>query len=389
LTGKEFIMKIGIIGTRGIPNHYGGFEELATKLAVGLVQRGHNVTVYNTHDHAYRDSLFFGVNIRHCYAAGKMFGSAGQFIYDFNCIRHARKQDYDVILFLGYTSSSVFHNLFPPNSLIITNMDGMEWKRSKYNRLTRSFLQHAEKLAVRWSDVLVADSVIIKEYLDKKYSVNTFHISYGADIPGEFDHNPDEFEKRGYDMLVARMEKENNVEMILDGYSGSDRNYSFLVVGSTDSGYGKYLRRKYMQADGIIFAGPIYDKSRLQHLILNSRFYFHGHSVGGTNPSLLEAMACGAFVIAHDNSFNRAVLNTQEFYFSNAMDVTNYIDKGLRADSEQLRQLHKERIEQFYRWADVIMAYEALFEKLLIERSSSRVSEEKSFQGFTSTEATV
>ena len=163
-------LKIAIIGCRGIPNFYGGFEKLAECLSVGLVTRGHDVTVYNSHNHPYQKKDFYGVRIFIVMIRNISLGTAGQFIYDWNCIQHARKQNFDVILFLGYTSSSVWGKFFPKKPVIISNMDGLEWKRPKYNFLTRQFLKQAEKWAIQYSDFYIADSFVIQYLPAKKIS---------------------------------------------------------------------------------------------------------------------------------------------------------------------------------------------------------------------------
>ena len=124
-------MKIAIIGTRGIPNHYGGFEQCAQYLALGLVKRGFEVIVYNSHDHPYQEKEWNGVQIVHCYDPEDKLGTVGQFIYDLICILDIRKRKCDVILQLGYTSSSVWGWLLPKKVVVTTNMDGLEWKRTK------------------------------------------------------------------------------------------------------------------------------------------------------------------------------------------------------------------------------------------------------------------
>jgi len=131
-------MKIGILGSRGIPNHYGGFEQFAGHLSTGLVKQGAEVWVYCSHDHPYTGESWNGVHLIHCYDPERSIGALGQFVYDFNCIRDSRKRDFDIILQLGYTSSSVWHRLLPEKPVVITNMDGLEWKRSKYSRAGRS-----------------------------------------------------------------------------------------------------------------------------------------------------------------------------------------------------------------------------------------------------------
>jgi glycosyltransferase involved in cell wall biosynthesis len=354
-------LKIAIMGTRGIPNHYGGFEQITAYLAPGLVNRGHQVTVYNTHDHPYQQADWKGVEIVHCYNPESQLGTFGQFIYDLNCILDARKRHFDVILFMGYTSSSVWGKLFPKNTAIISNMDGLEWKRSKYSWPVRQFLKYAERLAVKYSHYYIADSAVIKSYLQKKYSIYSAFIAYGAEpyvtddiLIDEFDLKPHE-----YFLLVARMEPENNIEMILQGFSSGVSSKKFLVVGNTDNKFGRYLRNKFEHDDRICFHDAIFNIGIIQRLQHYAHLYFHGHSVGGTNPSLLEAMAGGALVAAHDNSFNRSVLNRNAFYFSSPEDVQWLTEVVSRHQAEQsMIERNRQRIDKFYNWERIIDQYE-------------------------------
>ena len=157
-------MKIGILGTRGVPNHYGGFEQFAEFFSVFLAEKGHEVYVYNSHTHPYQEKEFKGVKLIHCHDPENKIGTIGQFIYDLNCILDARKKNFDIILQLGYTSSSVWFKLHPKNAVVITNMDGLEWKRTKYSKPVQQALKWAEKLAVKNSDFLIADSLGIQNY---------------------------------------------------------------------------------------------------------------------------------------------------------------------------------------------------------------------------------
>ena len=133
-------LKIGILGTRGIPNHYGGFEQFAEYLSLGLVQRGHDVYVYNSANHPYQNAEWNDVQIIHCKDPESKLGTFGQFFYDLNCINDARKRNFDILLHLGYTSDSVWHRRWPKNTINMMNMDGLEWMRSKYNKPTKWFL---------------------------------------------------------------------------------------------------------------------------------------------------------------------------------------------------------------------------------------------------------
>lgn len=356
-------LKIGILGTRGIPNNYGGFEHIAGYLAKGLVEKGHEVTVYNSHKHPYQHKLWNGVKIVHCYDPEYLIGIAGQFIYDLNCIIDSRKRNYDIILMLGYTSSSVWGMFYPGNSIIITNMDGLEWKRTKFSRPVRTFLKYAEKLAVRSSDFHVADSPVIKDYLDNKYRINSRYIAYGADIGADVDESLlQEYDlvKNNYFMLMARMEPENNIEMILEGFSKSNSDLSFIVVGNTSNKYGSYIRDKFQHDKRIVFLGAIFEEQKVRSLTAYCCLYFHGHTVGGTNPSLLDAMAAKAPLAAHANSFNRSVLKENALFFSSDDDICNLINANRYADAGFI-QNNFDKVVSDFAWDGIINEYEQYF----------------------------
>jgi glycosyltransferase involved in cell wall biosynthesis len=351
------------LGTRGIPNRYGGFEQAATYIASGLVEKGHEVTVYNSHKHPYKNDTWNGVNIVHCYDPGYL-GSAGQFVYDLNCIRDARKKQFDVWLFFGYTSSSVWWRLYPGKLVLISNMDGLEWKRSKYNAATRKFLLYAERLAVRHSHFLIADSSAIQFYLFEKYKVQSSYIAYGAEVFDEEDvsvFSEYTIQKHEYYVILSRMEPENNVETILNGFCKSNTEKRMIVIGNIDTKFGKYLVDKFKTNQRILFVASLYDARKLHTLKMYCSLYFHGHSCGGTNPSLLEAMADGAVICANDNAFNKAILGDDAFYFSSADDIARRIDSPRDTAAEKnMILVNREKIEQKYNWPAIVSAYEKL-----------------------------
>jgi glycosyltransferase involved in cell wall biosynthesis len=350
-------MKIGIIGTRGIPNNHGGFEQFAEFIAPGLVQRGHEVFVYNSSLHPFKEKKWRGVNIITRYDPENKIGTAGQFIYDFNCIVDTRKRDFDVILQLGYTSSSIWSFFFPQKACIITNMDGLEWKRSKYSAAVRKFLKRAEKWAVFSSHYLIADSKGIQEYLLQKYHRDSFFIPYGAELVTQVDESllaKKNLKKETYNLLIARMEPENNIETIIKGHLLTNSLLPLIIIGSYTNRFGTYLKKTYA-SDKIVFFGPIYDLSFLNSLRFYSNLYFHGHSVGGTNPSLLEAMASHALIAAHDNVFNRTVLGDDAFYFSTATDIADLIKQNLRKSHfNTFIKTNDEKIKHLYGWDKII-----------------------------------
>ncbi|GAA4338294.1 DUF1972 domain-containing protein [Flaviaesturariibacter amylovorans] len=366
-------MRIAIIGTRGIPNHYGGFEQITEYLSVGLAARGHDVSVYCSHRHPYQQPEWNGIRLIHCYDPEHLLGTAGQFVYDLNCIRHARRARFDVLLFMGYTSSSVWYPLFPRRSVILSNMDGLEWMRSKYSAPVQRFLKWAEGLAVRHSDGHIADSEVIKELLDGEYGINSRYIPYGAELPGPPDARHLEsygLQPNGYFMLMARMEPENHIETILDGFVKSDIPRQMVVVGNTGNAYGTMLRKKYRRQESIRFLGPIFDQAVVHSLRADAALYFHGHSVGGTNPSLLEAMASGALIAAHRNPFNQSILGADGFYFSDLQEVADLMDGIVRHEHRQKTRNNRAKIARHFNWERIVSAYDELICATVKQRSA-------------------
>lgn len=365
-------MNIAIIGTRGIPNNYGGFEQFAEKFSSRVVALGHQVTVYSSHRHSFQGNQWEGVTIVHCKDLEYAIGSTGQFIYDLNCIIHSRKQQFDIILQLGYTSSAIWGWLMPrKKTVIITNMDGLEWKRHKYIPIVRRFLLYSERLVVMHSDQLIADAIGIRDYLKHKYKRFSTYIPYGADAIGKTDEEvlkKYHLEKYQYNMLVARLEPENNIEMILDGSLHQSTPKAFLVIGNHNTKYGQYLKQKYTQWDHIRFLSAVYITDDLNNLRFYSGIYFHGHSVGGTNPSLIEAMGCHALVCAHNNIFNKEVLGDDGYYFSDSSEIErilNHVNKK-EEKAKLINNLYK--VQRHYHWDYIVENYLQCFRLALEER---------------------
>ncbi|WP_248724610.1 DUF1972 domain-containing protein [Seonamhaeicola sp. ML3] len=362
-------MRIGIIGTRGIPNYHGGFEQFAEFFSVFLAERGHDVYVYNSSNHPYKDRYFKGVNIITCSDPENRIGTAGQFVYDFNCILDSRKRNFDIILQLGYTSSSVWSRLFPKSSVVITNMDGLEWRRSKYSEKVRRFLKYAEKLAVKFSDFLVADSIGIQNYIKRTYNLDSKFIAYGANV--FLNPNMDILEKYNvkafsYNLLIARFEPENNLETILDGVAGASKAETFLVIGKHDTNdFGRYLKEKFKNLRNIRFIGGVYNLEHLNNLRYFSNLYFHGHSVGGTNPSLLEAMASNTLIVAHDNEFNKSVIGSDGFFFNNSEEIKKILNEVRKENHHKKVENALETINNNYNWELINKSYLDFFNECL------------------------
>jgi len=364
-------MKIAILGTRGIPNNYGGFEQCAEYLSVGLVIKGHDVTIYSPHFHPYKENVYKGVNIIRKLSPETLLGnSASNFIYDYLCFKDAVKKDFDIILELGLITSSL-SIIFcrHQGKIVATNLDGLEWKREKWNKLVQKLTKKLEKYGVKNSDYLIADNIGIQEYIKKEYNLESEFIAYGAvDIlpPDDTCLKNYGIANSDYFLSIARLEPENNLEMMFDAYILSNSKIPYYVVGNHPTPYGDFLKDKYRNK-GIIFLGSIFNKIDLDNLRYYSKLYIHGHSVGGTNPSLLEAMAAKALILAHNNKFNRSVLEENAFYFSSACELSGLFVKDLGPSKKALISNNLAKIDKVYRWQNVIDHYESYFMRILRE----------------------
>lgn len=375
-------MKIAFISTRGIPNNYGGFEQFAEYISVGLVRRGHEVVVYSPHFHPYREPDYKGVRIKHIYSPEKWMGSSvGSFFYDFLSLRDAlKKEKFDIIYEAGYTSivpAYIWFNVkrikYP---LFTTNMDGLEYKRTKFNKWVQKFVFWEERMAVKHSHYLIADNMGFRDYYKEKYGKESKFLAYGADVHEDYDVDVLKeygLEAGGYFIVVARLEPENNLFMAIEGYLASNQygKHPLVVVGKTNTPYGKYLMERYGRDRNIRFVGGIYDFRKLNSIRHYSYAYFHGHSVGGTNPSLLEAMASGCFILAHDNIFNRAVLGENALYYGStdaATEMLDGIDQAVSAHKKEYTERNLEVIRRDYSWEKLVDEHEEYFKWMLSQR---------------------
>jgi glycosyltransferase involved in cell wall biosynthesis len=224
---------------------------------------------------------------------------------------------------------------------------------------------YAEKLAIRSRGFFIADSLAIKKYLDEKYKIDCKYISYGAEVINELNENvftEYSISNQKYFLLIARMEPENNIEMILEGFHQTECDKTFIVVGNTKNKFGRHLINKFENDVRIKFVGPIFNDKKIRTLITWSYIYFHGHSVGGTNPSLLEAMAGKALIAAHNNPFNKAVLNDDAIYFTDSPGISKLITTTTRSEREELMiENNYQKIINEFNWEKIINYYEQFF----------------------------
>lgn len=369
-------MRIAFVSTRGIPNNYGGFEQFAEYISVGLVKRGHEVVVYSPHFHPYKEDSYKGVQIKHIYSPENWMGSSiGSFFYDFLSLRDAlKKENFDIIYEAGYTSIVPAYIWFGIDKIkkpiFTTNMDGLEYKRTKFNNLTRKFLFWEEKTTVKYSHYLIADNLGIQDYYREKYGKESEFLAYGANIYNNYDESILEeykLKKDNYLLLIARLEPENNIEMVIEGYLKSNNaSKPLIIMGKTNTPHGKYLVKKYGNNPNINFIGGIYDFDKVNSIRYFSSIYFHGHSVGGTNPSLLEAMASSSYIIAHNNKFNKSVLEGDAMYFNTSADLARMLNEPINFEKKEIFiKNNLEKIRNKYSWEKLVDNHENYFLRLL------------------------
>ena len=363
-------LKIAIVGTRGIPAKYGGFETFAEELAIRLIQQDFIVEVFCDKE-SYEFNSYKNVNL----VFSEFTKTCNSLKYYNDCITKAALKN-DAVIICG-TGGALFllKKYFKRKKTIyITNSDGIEYKRSKWPLWGRIFIKATEILSVFVSNYIIADSKGIKQYLLKQYKFiapsKIRQIEYGAKIVESYDesfltkHN---LIKDEYYLIVSRLEPENNVDMILEGFKKSGLNRPLIVVGNLlNTEHVKHL--KTFESDKIRFVGGIYDKTELATLRFFCKAYCHGHSVGGTNPSLLEALGCGNIVLAHDNIFNREVTSDRMFYFTNENDVSNMLKRieSLTPDETlKLKKISKNRILDYYNWERITNEYASFLHEIL------------------------
>jgi len=361
-TSSSAALRLAILGTRGIPARYGGFETFAEQLAVRLARNGMNATVYCPSKAHRSDGEYQGVRLT--YVTTPRLGAFSEVAWDVKCLWKARSR-YDVVYMLGV--GAAFAAWIPRMHGAVTwiNCDGLEWKRTKWSLAQRAYLMCAEAASVLCASRIVADANAVAEHLRRRFprAKNISTISYGADIPS---HQPSpeileswELKADGYYLIVCRLEPENHVLEILKGFQLAKTALPLVVVGDIDRQTAYIRKLLAFRGDRIHFVGTVYDQENLCALRYYCRAYFHGHSVGGTNPSLLEAMACSNAVIAHENCFNREVLGASGQYWSTSDEVTslvNALDED-RVDALARGIMAREIVRTRYQWNRIADAY--------------------------------
>jgi len=381
------LLRIALLGTRGVPAAYGGFETAVEEVGRRLAARGHEVTVY-CRGAAPPIKEHLGMRLVHLPALRRK---------TLETLSHTAVSAAHLLSHGGADAAIVFNAANAPvlpllrrgGIPVATHVDGLEWRRAKWSSAGRRYYRIAESMAVRSSDALIADAAGIADYYRDQFRAATHLITYGAPILR--DLAADRIAELGlqpgrFHVLVARFEPENHVHLAVAGYRSSRSRLPLVVVGSApySDAYTAQVRQLGGDDPRIIWLGSIWDQPLLDQLYAHALTYVHGHSVGGTNPSLLRAMGAGTAVLAFDVGFNREVLGDDGRFFRSAGDLTTLFEHSEAravAVAERGRRLQS-RAEALYRWDDVADQYEVLCRGLAqgsvarsdVQRSSRRVS---------------
>ena len=368
-----------MIGTRGVPARYGGFETAVEEIGSRLVTRGHQVTVYcRNPGQALREHK--GMRLINLPALRRR--SLETLTHTGLSVAHAVVREHpDVALVFNAANAPFLPILKAAGIPVAVHLDGLEWKRAKWGGLGAAYYRGAERWSVRLADAYIADARGIADHIRGEHGRECVYIPYGAEIShtdarrvAELCLNPS-----GYHLVVARMEPENHVREIVRGFVASEAVNPLVVVGSAPYSdlYTKSVHESAAGDARVKFVGGIWDQGLLTDLYSGALTYLHGHSVGGTNPSLLRAMGAGAPVIAHDNVFNREVTGGWARSFSSIEEVSEAIisDESDPAAAAERAEHGRCHVAANYRWDSVADDYQQLCLDLARRRSHKPVGQ--------------
>jgi glycosyltransferase involved in cell wall biosynthesis len=358
--------KLAILGIVGVPANYGGFETLVDNL-LDQLPKYFEVTVfceskaYPTKLESYKDASLVYIN--------KKANGAQSIVYDsLSLLKSYKTQDY--ILLLG-VSGAIMLPLIKPftKAKIVTHIDGLEWRRDKWGWFAKKFLKFSERMAVTFSDGVISDNKHIQEYVADEYGKSSFLIAYGANHVSWID--PEPYQKKfsfigtPYVFTVCRIEPENNVEMQLRAFKECEIGMPYVVVGNWNANdYGMKLYHEYSKVRNIILYNPIYEMEELNALRSNCFFYLHGHSAGGTNPSLVEAMYLGLPVIAYGVNYNKETTFGRALYFNDFEELKALLFQIRELNRGEMIQDLSKLAKKNYSWKAISKKYAKMFESL-------------------------
>jgi len=358
------LKKIAIIGTNGIPSNYGGFETLVEYLAQFLSDT-YRITVFCSSKSRNDTPRYYkGCKLEYINLNANNWQSIP---YDVISLFKSYKK-FDKILILGASGGLAMPLFFNYRSKFIINLGGLDWQRSKWSYFTRKLIKYSERMSIMYSSSIISDNIEIQKYLKMKYNRNSFLIEYGGDHvehvkPQNSDYHKYEFLKSDYAFTVARIQKDNNIELLLNSFI-RESSVPIVFVGNWQHNkYGIRMKNKYNHYQNIILLDAIYNQRELNLLRSNCKIYLHGHSAGGTNPALVEAMCLSLPVFAYDCNFNRCTTANKAKYFSNSNDLLQNINKTSEIELKILGNNMANYAKRIYKWEIITNKYSKVFER--------------------------
>jgi len=353
--------KLAIIGTVGLPAKYGGFETLVEQL-IPHIEDEFQITVYcSSKFYPKEDRQAFLGKTRLKYIPLKANGIQS-IPYDIISIIHAAFKA-DLLLILGVSGCLMLPFVkFFTRKKVFVNIDGIEWKRNKWNPLIKTFLRYSEIFAVETAESIITDNQVITDYLKKAYNYQSHLIEYGGDqavyqavtLDATIDYP---FLSKKYAFCVCRIEPENHIHILLEAMAQQEK-YALVIIGNWEnSEYGKNLREKYRALSHFDLLDPIYEPQLLNTIRSNCYLYLHGHSAGGTNPSLVEAMNLGLPIIAFDVMYNKETTEKKALYFNTTAKLLEIVTT---IDEQQIEALAKKMLviaKRRYTWKVIAEKY--------------------------------
>jgi glycosyltransferase involved in cell wall biosynthesis len=360
-------MKLAILGTRGIPANYGGFETFAEELSVRLAARGHDITVYGRSNNIeYTGKEYKGVKLVILPTIGTKH--LDTVAHTFLSVFHAIPARFDAVLICNAANAIFAAIPRVTGSPVALNVDGIERKRRKWGLAGRTFYRISEYLATLIPNVIITDAGVIRDYYQQQYGVSSRMIAYGADcsrqtttdIQRRLGVNP-----RDYALYVSRLEPENNAHVVIEAYESVRTNKPLLIVGDAPYAHDYIARLKSTTDARIRFPGAIYGVG-YKELQSHAYLYVHATEVGGTHPALIEAMGAGNCVLVYDTPENREVVGDCGLFFSSSSELTKLLQTAMDTPRlvDSYRDRARERIQVKYSWDAIAEEYEKLFLEL-------------------------
>lgn len=354
--------RVAIVGTQGVPAQYGGFETLVENI-IGDHRSGEvEYTVFcSAKDYETQRATYKGTTLKYI----PLFHANGIQSTPYDCLSMLRCiTGYDTVVVLGVSGGlflPIFRLLY--HKQLIVNIDGREYTRAKWGRFAKWFLKTSEAMAVRSADVVIADNKEIQRYVLETYHKRAELIAYGGDhvLRTVSEERQTQIlqdlqvERKAYAVSICRIEPENNCHITLEAYAQSHQ--PLVFIGNWNwSKYGQELKERYGNSPNIHIVDSVYDLDVLYTLRKHARVYIHGHSAGGTNPSLVEAMFFGCPILAYDVVYNRETTYNQAYYYTNSTDLIR-LSQSSHLDGTRMQEL----AQQHYLWKTIVKQYEALF----------------------------